>query len=340
MWARPRSAQRSSPRTRSSPTEGNHQGGSRCGGTDSSGAEDRGRGAAMPRVVIDGAQFLRCVHRQRCRASSERGDQLVFQGRLRHVVLPSDACVVACAISPTSGRAGESAAVRRSVGRDEPLVPFPCVPSAVVSKAAPVPSTSRRSRPRARDVVLFTVPTEQPMTSATSASLRSSKYRSTRATRCRGGRSPSTPSRSVLVSTRPRTCTAASSWYASRSPVASGPSSERRRLRRFPSSNARWMSTVRAVRDGLLHLLDPGPSAGDLEQTFLNQVFRLCEVPGDQVGRPQQGIGRLGDEAVKLNPMLALTPTSVHHLLQPFCVLERLPPIPVKPEKSPALTCR
>ena len=55
------------------------------------------------------------------------------------------------------------------------------------------------------------------------------------------------------------------------------------------------------VRDGPLHLLDPGPSTGDLEQTLLNQVFRLCEVPGDQVGRPQQGLSRFGDEAVEVN---------------------------------------
>ena len=184
------------------------------------------------------------------------------------MVLPSVACVVSCAIASTPGRACDSTAVRRSVGRDEPLAPLAFVPSAEMSVAAPVPSTSRRRRTSARDVVLFTVPTEQPMTSAISASLRSSKYRSTRAARCRGGSSLSTPNRSVLVSTRPRMRTAASSWCASRSPVASGPSSERRWLRRFPSSNARWMSTVRRARDGPLHLLDPGPSAGDLERTL------------------------------------------------------------------------
>ena len=91
---------------------------------------------------------------------------------------------------------------------------------------------------------------------------------------------------------------------------------------------------MRAVRDGSLHLLDPGPSAGDLEQTLLNQVFRLCEVPGDQVGRPQQRLSRLGDEAVEVDPGLALMPTSVHYLLQPSCVFERLPPITAIPEKE------
>ena len=239
-------------------------------------------------------------------------------------------------MASTSGRPCESAAVRRSVGRDEPLAPVSPAPLAVMSDTAPVPSTSRRRRTRARDVVLFTVPTEQPMTSATSASLRSSKYRSTRAARCRGGSSLSTPSRSVLVSTRPRMRAAASSWCASRNPLASGPSSERRWLRRLPWSNARWMSTVRAVCDGPLHLLDPGPSTGDLEQTLLNQVFRLCEVPGDQVGRPQQRLSRFGDEAVEVNSGLALMPTSVHYLLQPSCVFERLPPPAAKPEKTSA----
>ena len=97
---------------------------------------------------------------------------------------------------------------------------------------------------------------------------------------------------------------------------------------------------MRVVRDRPLHLLDPGPSAGDLEQTLLNQVFRLCEVPGDQVGRPQQRLSCLGDEAVEVNPGLALMPTCVHYLLQPSCVFERLPPITAIPEKSSALTCR
>ena len=91
---------------------------------------------------------------------------------------------------------------------------------------------------------------------------------------------------------------------------------------------------MRGVCDGPLHLLDPRPSAGDLEQTLLNEVFRLCEVPGDQVGRPQQRLSRLGDEAVEVNPGLALIPTSVHYLLQPSCVFERLPPITANPEKA------
>lgn len=52
-------------------------------------------------------------------------------------------------------------------------------------------------------------------------------------------------------------------------------------------------------------------------QALLDQVLRFCEVPGDQEGGAQKRLGRFGDELVELDPGLALTPTSVHHLLQP-----------------------
>ena len=58
----------------------------------------------------------------------------------------------------------------------------------------------------------------------------------------------------------------------------------------------------------VLHRSHPWPAMGQTKEAFLHQVFRLGDIPDDQVGGTQEPLGRLGDEPVELVP----GPASAH----------------------------
>ena len=51
---------------------------------------------------------------------------------------------------------------------------------------------------------------------------------------------------------------------------------------------------------GASHRRDPRPVTGEANERLLDEVFGLGEVPGHEVGGPEEGVGGLGDEAVEL----------------------------------------
>ena len=56
----------------------------------------------------------------------------------------------------------------------------------------------------------------------------------------------------------------------------------------------------------MLHRADSRPALGDGHEALLHQVLGLGEVPNDEVRRPQQRVGRAGNELLELRPPLVV----------------------------------